>query len=212
LKGRRLKTAILEPQQPGPRGSVHAPGDGALLCWDGLHSLDKDWALSGALQMLTNMAVGSPTPAADRATLLAEAGRLFGAPDFRRRTFFRAVVDGRYKLVRWFSPEEYGNPLTLEDLYAHADVTLHDLALDPGEMENLGNPDHPAHDPAVVERMLAKLHALVRGEIGDDRAPFDLDLFGTRTVTDPAERRVHKRRQQFVERRVRQRRQQLQET
>src|SRR6185437_11329426 len=34
-----------------------------------------------------------------------EAGKKYGAPDFRRRAFFRAVVDGRYKLVRWFSPE-----------------------------------------------------------------------------------------------------------
>jgi arylsulfatase len=30
--------------------------------------------------------------------------------------------------------------------------------------------------------MLGKLHALVRHEIGDDRCPFDLDMFGTREV------------------------------
>jgi arylsulfatase len=30
--------------------------------------------------------------------------------------------------------------------------------------------------------MLAKLHALVEREIGEDRAPFDLELFGTREV------------------------------
>ena len=39
------------------------------------------------------------------------------------------------------------------------------------------------YDPALVERMLAKLHALVEHEIGEDKAPFDLDLFGTRAVT-----------------------------
>lgn len=183
LKGRSLKTAIFDPEQDGPRGSVNAPGDGALLCWDGLHSLDKDWALSGALQQLTSMAVEPAGPPIDQAALLVEAGKQFGAPDFSRRTFFRAVVDGRYKLVRWFSPQEYGNPSTLEELFAHADVTLHDLVSDPGEMENLAHPEHPKHDSALVERMLAKLHALVRDEIGDDRAPFDLDLFGTRNVT-----------------------------
>lgn len=183
LKGRSLKAAILHPDQVGPRGSTDAPGDGALLCWDGLHSLDKDWALSGALQELTRMALGPMVPPVDPTAQLAEAGRKFGAPDFSRRTFFRAVVDGRYKLVRWFSPDEYGNPFTLEELYEHADVTLHDLVNDPGEMENLAHPEHPAHDTALVARMLAKLHALVRDEIGDDRAPFNLDLFGTRTVT-----------------------------
>ena len=71
---------------------------------------------------------------------------------------------------------------TLEELYATGDVTLHDLVDDPGEMENIGNPAYPNHDPALVERMLAKLHKLVAAEIGDDRAPFDLNLFGTREV------------------------------
>jgi arylsulfatase len=49
-------------------------------------------------------------------------------------------------------------------------------------LENLGHPSHPKYDPALVERMLQKLHALVREEIGEDGAPFDLDLFGTREV------------------------------
>jgi arylsulfatase len=110
------------------------------------------------------------------------AGAKFGAPDFSKRTFYRCVVDGQYKLVRWFSPLEYGNPSTLEELYAVSDVGLYDLVNDPGELENLGHPDHPKHDSALVERMLKKLHALVEQEIGDDKPPFDLDMFGTREV------------------------------
>ncbi|HWQ92885.1 MAG TPA: sulfatase-like hydrolase/transferase, partial [Clostridia bacterium] len=183
LKGRSLKSVILEPEQPGPRGNANAPGDGALFCWDGLHSLDKDWAITGALQELTEMGASGPHgPEAGREERLRSAAKKYGAPDFSRRTFFRAVVDGHYKLVRWFSPLEYGNPSTLEELYAHSDVTLHDMVKDPGELENLGHPDHPDHDPKVVEHMLRKLHLLVRDELGDDRAPFDLDLFGTREV------------------------------
>jgi arylsulfatase len=84
--------------------------------------------------------------------------------------------------VRWFSPEEYGNPSTIDDLNDHADVALYDLANDPGELENLGHPDHPRHDRALVQRMLDKLHVLVQQEIGDDHAPFDLNLFGTREI------------------------------
>jgi len=173
----------LSPEADGPRGSSRAPGDGALLCWDGLHSLDNDWALTGAVKALTEMGTSGPHGLdVGRDARLKQAGQEYGAPDFRKRTFFRAVVDGQYKLVRWFSPEEYGNPSGVEDLYAHGDVALYDLANDPGELENLGHPDHPRHDPALVERMLAKLHALVRDEIGEDRPPFDLDLFGTREV------------------------------
>jgi arylsulfatase len=113
---------------------------------------------------------------------LRDAGRKYGAPDFKKRNFFRAVVDGQYKLVRWFSPAEYGNPSSLEDLLATADVALYDLFNDPGELHNLAHPDHPDRDPALIERMLAKLHLLVKREIGEDRCPFDLNMFGTRDV------------------------------
>ena len=181
LKGRSLRSVVRDPQSDGPRGSERAPGDGALFCWDGLHSLDKDWAISGALQSLTNLGSG-PAPQVDVAEQLHEAGRRYGAPDFRRRTFYRTVVDGQYKLVRWFSPEEYGNPASVDELFATGDVTLHDLVNDPGELGNLAHPEHPRHDRALVERMLLKLHALVAHEIGDDQRPFDLDMFGTRTV------------------------------
>jgi len=172
---------VLDPTADGPRGSPRAPGDGALLCWDGLHSLDTAWSISGALQSLVDMSEGPPSQV-DPRTRLHEAGRKFGAPDFSLRTFYRTMVDGQYKLVRWFSPEEYGNPASVDELYATGDVTVHDLVNDPGEMENLANPEHPQHDRALVARLLAKLHALVAREIGDDRAPFDLDLFGTREV------------------------------
>lgn len=182
LKGRSLKSVVLEPEGDGPRGSAAAPGDGALLCWDGLNMLDKDWSISGALKALSVMDLKTTGEGVDKQAQMREAGKQFGAPDFKKRTFFRIVVDGQYKLVRWFSPAEYGNPTTLEELYRSGDVTLHDLVNDPGEMENLAHPQHPAHDPALVERMLAKLHALVEAEIGEDRAPFDLDMFGTREI------------------------------
>lgn len=183
LMGHSLRRVVLDPAIDGPRGSPRAPGDGALLCWDGLHALDTRWSISGALQSLVDMSEGPPSPV-DPRTRLHEAGRRYGAPDFRLRTFYRMVVDGRYKLVRWFSPEEYGNPATVDELYVTGDVTLHDLVTDPGEMENLASPMHPKHDRAPVARMVAKLHTLIEREIGDDRAPFDLDLFGTREVRD----------------------------
>src|SRR4051812_18376147 len=183
LKGRSLKAAVLEPEQSGPRGSAQAPGDGALFCWDGLHSLDKDWAITGALQELTEMGDSGPHGAdTGREEKLKEAGRKYGAPDFSKRTFFRAVVDGRYKLVRWFSPDDYGNPATLQELQEHGDVGVYDLVNDPGELENIGHPDHLRYNERLVAEMLAKLHQLVLKEIGEDRAPFDLNLFGTREM------------------------------
>jgi arylsulfatase len=183
LKGRSLKDAILNPDLDGPRGSTKRPGDGLLLCWEGLHQLDNDWSISGALKALTDLTLAgrSDTPEDRKARLLA-AGETYGAPDFRRRTFFRAVMDGRYKLVRWFSPLEYTVPTTLEALHATSDVALYDLAEDPGELENLGDPAHPRYDPELIASMLTKLNALIQQELGEDKVPFDLDLFGTREV------------------------------
>lgn len=182
LKGRSLVGPVLDPDGDGPRGSAKNPGDGALVCWDGLSALDNTWSVSGAMKALTSLEGGSSGQPEERQAKLLDAGREYGAPDFGKRTFFRAVVDGRHKLVRWFSPREYGNPSTPDELFAQSDVGLYDLVADPGELENLAHPDHPRRDPALVARMLAKLHALVRHEIGEDRAPFDLAMFGTREV------------------------------
>ncbi len=188
LKGRSLRSAVIDPDQPGPRGSADNPGDGALLCWDGLNMLDYEWALTGALKALADLTPGAAPLDRDRAKeMLLAAGQEFGAPDFRKRTFYRCIVDGRHKLVRWFSPEEYGRPSTVEELYETGDVTVHDLVDDPGELENLAHPDHPRHDPALIERLLAKLNSLIEQEIGEDTAPFDLDMFGTRQVKYRAE-------------------------
>lgn len=182
LKGHSLKPVILNPEQDGPRGSANAPGRGALLCWDGLNMLDPEWAITGALKVLSDLGTGPRESRAERQAKMHDAGQQYGAPDFSKRTFYRCVVDGHYKFVRWFSPQEYANPSTLEELYATGDVTLHDLQNDPGELENIGNPQHPNYDAGLVEQMLRKLHALVEHEIGEERSPYDLDMFGTREV------------------------------
>lgn len=182
LNGHSLKAVIMDPSRDGPRGSVNAPGDGALICWDGLNMLDKDWSMTGVLKELSDFSLEFTGEGINKLEKLREAGQRYGAPDFQKRNFFRAVVDGRYKLVRWFSPTRYGNPFTLDELFATSDVALYDLVNDPGELENLARTDYPSRDPALIERMLVKLHKLVRHEIGDDRCPFDIDMFGTREV------------------------------
>lgn len=182
LKGRSLKPAISAPDEPGPRGSVSRPGDGALFMWDALHSLDNDWVRHGGMSEMTIMG-SAPMPSdSERKALLLETGRKYGAPDFSKRNAFRSVVDGQFKMVRWFSPDRYGNPKTVEDLFDQSDVGLYDLVNDPGELINLAQRDHADYDEDLVVRMLQKLHHLVAMEIGDDRAPYDLDLFGTREI------------------------------
>ena len=180
LPGRNLAEVLHTPSTATPpRGSQESPGDGALLMWDGLHQQDPDWSATGALFPILNL------PEEERVAALRHVGARFGAPDYTKRTFYRAVVDGRYKLVRWFSPLEYGSPTSLEELTETADVVVHDLVADPHELENIGDPAHSSYDPDLVSRLLTKLNALIERELGGDDPPMDLDMFGTRDVSYP---------------------------
>jgi arylsulfatase A-like enzyme len=179
LKGRDLRPLFEAPGRAvPPRGSTSEPGDGALVNWDGLNMLDPEWAIQGALGELAQLGHGPDKTLED----CRRVGQTYGAPDMDKRTFFRAVSDGRHKLVRWFSPTRYETPRTVEDLYATSDVALYDLVDDPGEMHNIGDPSHPRYDEKLVASMLDKLVHLIDTELGADERPFDLDLFGTREV------------------------------
>lgn len=68
------------------------------------------------------------------------------------------------------------------DLQQTSDIALYDLQNDPGELQNIANADHPQYDEALLQVLLDKLNALIVQELGEDRAPFDLDMFGTRKV------------------------------
>jgi hypothetical protein len=140
--------------------------------------LDPEWAIQGALGELAQLGHGPDKTLED----CRRVGQTYGAPDMDKRTFFRAVSDGRYKLVRWFSPTRYDTPRTVEELHATSDVALYDLVEDPGEVHNIGNPSSPGYDEKLVASMLDKLVHLVDAELGEDECPFDLDLFGTREV------------------------------
>jgi arylsulfatase A-like enzyme len=179
LRGRDLRPVFETPARAvPPRGSTSAPGDGALVSWDGLNMLDPEWAIQGALGELAQLGHGPDRTLED----CLRVGETYGAPDMDKRTFFRAVSDGRYKLVRWFSPTQYDTPRTVEELYATSDVALYDLVEDPGETHDIGDPASPGYDEKLVASMLEKLVHLVDSELGRDECPFDLDLFGTREV------------------------------
>jgi arylsulfatase len=60
----------------------------------------------------------------------------------------------------------------VEVLLANNDVALYDLHLDPEEMDNLADPDHPKYDESLLAAMNAKLNALIVEEIGEDKALF----------------------------------------
>ena len=87
-------------------------------------------------------------------------------PDLTKRGAIRSVFDGRYKLNRYFSPQEHHTPRSLEELYASNDVELFDHESDPQEMRNLAADGQRKGDLLVA--MNDKLNALIESEVGED--------------------------------------------
>jgi arylsulfatase len=95
-----------------------------------------------------------------------------GVPNLEKREVFRGVFDGRYKLVRYFGLGHYNLPLSVNELQADNDVALYDLLLDPEEMDNLADPNHPKYSEQLLSAMNQKLNDLIAAEIGEDEALF----------------------------------------
>ncbi len=90
--------------------------------------------------------------------------------DWSLRVAIRSITDERYRFTRYFPFRGFNTPKTLEELRAKNDLELYDLEADPDEMVNL------AHDfgrnRLLIERMNAKLNALIAVEIGVDDGSF----------------------------------------
>ncbi len=76
------------------------------------------------------------------------------------------MFDGRYKLNRYFSPQEHHTPRSIEQLFANNYVELFDLEMDPHEMNNLATNRRSNGDLLVA--MNRKLNALIESEVGED--------------------------------------------
>ena len=87
-------------------------------------------------------------------------------PNLAKRGAIRSVYDGRYKLNRYFSPQEHHTPKSIEALFANNDVELFDLVTDPNEMNNLAMDRRGNGDLLVA--MNDKLNALIESEVGED--------------------------------------------
>lgn len=85
-------------------------------------------------------------------------------PDMQGRGFISFVFDGRYKFSRYYSPDDFNTPTTLEELLASNEIELFDLKTDPDEMVNLGL-DAEANK-ALILRMNDLLNRMIAKEVG----------------------------------------------
>ncbi|CTQ56058.1 arylsulfatase [Roseibium album] len=90
-------------------------------------------------------------------------------PDMSRRGFISFVFDGRHKFARYYAPDNFNTPDTLEDLLANNELELFDLNTDPDELVNLAVDTKT--NAELIMRMNALLNRMIAKEVGfnDDR-------------------------------------------
>ena len=133
--------------------SLDAIRPGAIYNYNMLAYLDRDFMLNVSKFLREG---GDPADLANKGW----------RPDMKKRGAIRSVFDGRYKLSRYFSPQQHHMPQTIEELYGNNDIELFDLVNDPNEMVNLAMDRKTNGD--LLLAMNGKLNALIEDEVGED--------------------------------------------
>ncbi len=91
-------------------------------------------------------------------------------PKLNKRGFLSFAFDGQYKFARYYAPDDFNSPETLEQILGHNDVQLFDLKDDPLETRNLAL--DPEKNKEVILRMNALLNQLMAKEVGKNDGSF----------------------------------------
>jgi arylsulfatase len=118
LPGHDLSVLLAKPET----AAADAVRDGALFNYVGLMTIDAAYMKK----------VAAPLSKGKDAPPLADA-----QPDLSKRGFLSFACDGRYKFSRYYAPNAFNTPKTLDEILKHNDVELFDLEKDPNEMTNL---------------------------------------------------------------------------
>jgi arylsulfatase len=91
-------------------------------------------------------------------------------PNVKKRGFLSFAFDGRYKLTRYYAPDAFNTPKTLDEIFEKNDVELFDLERDPDEVHNLAV-NAKEHADTIL-RMNALLNKLIAEEVGVNDGQF----------------------------------------
>lgn len=91
-------------------------------------------------------------------------------PDMSRRGFINFVFDGRYKYARYYAPDDFNTPKTMEEILANNELELFDLKTDPEEVTNLAV-DTKTHAQLIL-RMNDLMNRMIAREVGVNDGSF----------------------------------------
>ena len=91
-------------------------------------------------------------------------------PNLSMRGLMSFVYDGRFKFARYYAPDNFNTPTTLDEIYANNDLQLFDLEEDPDEMNNLAV-DRDKNGKLVL-KMNKLMNEMIAAEVGTNNGVF----------------------------------------
>lgn len=143
LPGRDFSRLLAEPE----KAPLDAVRPGVLFNYVSLTTVDADYYI----RSFALLAKGKRAPAISEVNL-------------NKRGFLAFTFDGRYKLGRFYAPNAFNTPTTLDQLFKHNDVQVFDLKNDPEEMQNLALDREK--NQATILRLNGLLNDLMVREVG----------------------------------------------
>ena len=172
LKGKDFSNLLSHPES----AKANSLRPASLFCYNMISYLDANWAR----RIFPALAKGHESQSQLNALLEKDK------PDLNNRCGIRSIWDGRYRFSRYFAPNAFNTPTTLESLLAHNDLEVYDLVNDPCETNNLAL-DPKAHG-ALILSLNATMNQLLAEEVGVDDGSFLPIRNGTLQVAPSSER------------------------
>jgi len=141
--GRDFSRLLADPE----KAVINAARPGVLFNYVSLTTVDADYYI----RSFALMAKGKRAPDITEVNL-------------NKRGFLAFTFDGRYKLARFYAPNAFNTPKTLDQLFKHNDVQVFDLKSDPEELRNLAL-DKEKHKDTIL-RLNSLLNELMAREVG----------------------------------------------
>jgi arylsulfatase len=149
LPGHNFASLLGDPES----AAIDATRKGVLFNYVGIGTVDAKFLEA----VMVGLATSKPAPP------LSEI-------DLSKRGFLAFAFDGRYKFGRYFAPNAFNAPKTLEQIFKYNDVQLFDLKDDPDEMHNLAL-DREKNGETIL-RLNALLNDLMAREVGINDGKF----------------------------------------